>query len=79
MKFELRIKVWFISSDFHIVQGVITKREMTEVDDHDDGKSCRKAYLLRTSWQGKKWVAEEDVYGSLEELVNERKIECNFE
>lgn len=79
MKYELRSKKWFISKDDRIVQGLITKREMLETDDHNEGKSNLRRYYLRTDWQGPEWVNEDDLFDSPSALVEALSIPCNFE
>lgn len=78
LKYPLRSKKWFISKDDRIVQGLITKREFLDVDDHNEGKSAIKRYYLRTDWQGPEWVDEENLYDSTEDLVADLVVPCNF-
>jgi len=80
MKYELRTKKWFISKDgARIVQGLITKREMLEIDDHNEGQSTIKRYFLRTDWQGSEWVEEENLFDTIKDLVAALSVPCNFE
>lgn len=74
MKYELRTKKWFLHKDGKIVQGLITKRELLEIDDHDDGQKSIRRYWLRTSWKGNDWVEEELLFDSVEKLVASNTI-----
>ena len=74
MKYELRTKAWFID-DGKIIQGLITKRELLEVDDHSDGQSTIRRYWLRTSWQGPLWVDEENLYPDIESCILGNKVQ----
>ena len=80
MKFELRTKKWFISKDgTRIVQGIITKREMLETDDHNEGKSAIKRYSLRTDWQGPEWIDEENLFDTISDLSVALSVPCSFD
>jgi hypothetical protein len=78
MKYELRSKKWFISNDGYLVQGLITKRELLEIDDHDEGQKTLRRYWLRTSWLNT-WIDEDNLYDSIEALVSANQVPCDFE
>lgn len=77
MKYPLRSYAWFISCDGKIVQGLITKRELLEVDDHNDGQQTIRRYFLRNEWESG-WVDEEKLFDSLISLVEASKIKCSI-
>lgn len=78
MKYELRTKKWFIH-DGKLIEGLITKRELLEVDDHDEGQKSIRRYFVRTCWQGTVWVDEDSMYNTIEDLVKANKIPCTFD
>jgi len=80
MKYELKTKKWFISKDgARIVQGLITKREMLEIDDHNLGRATIKRYFLRTDWSDPVWVDEEILFDTIPDMVAALSVPCNFE
>ena len=80
MKFELRTKKWFICKDTaKIVQGLITKREMLETHDLNDGECSFKRYFLQTDWQDSVWINEEDLFDTISDLSVALFVPCSFD
>lgn len=72
-KFKLRATAWFLHEN-RLIEGCITKREFTDIDDFDVGKKVEINYFLINGWTEGVWIDEDNLYPTLDSISKQLSV-----